>query len=208
MTEGIGITPTMPVTPVTANNGGDMFGGGAGSWIWILLIFMLLGGRGNLFGANDGVAATPATNLINNDFLYTQSKIDALGQALISQTNQLNQTLSAGFGDTRMGLAELGFRQQQCCCDTLRAVDGVNFNATQNTCAITTAIGASTREIKDLINANTMQDLRDRNTDLSAALSNCNQTATINSIVNGAINARFPYAVPAYASFPPPAFAG
>lgn len=188
-----GITPTLPLEPASQRRD-DMFGG---NWIWILLIFLLLG-RGGLGGwGNDGVAATPATNLINNDFLYTQQKIDALGQAIITQTTQINQTLNNGFGDVRMGLAELGFRQQQCCCDTLRAIDGVNYNASQNTCAITTAIGASTQAIKDLINSNTMQDLRDDRERWREMYSNSQQTNAITGYVTAAINQRFPYPAPA-----------
>lgn len=189
------LTPTMPLVPANTNVNDGMMNGG--SWIWILLIFVLLGGNG--FGGlgNGGVGATPATNLINNDFLYTQQKIDNLNQGLVSQTNQINQSLCQGFGGVQSSIANLGFQLQQCCCNIERTIDQSRFEATQNKCDITTAIGASTQAIKDLINGNTMQDLRDDRERWREMYSQSNQTNAITGYVTQAINQRFPYPAPA-----------
>lgn len=221
--ENNGIVPTMPMVPAnqaTANGTtNDMLGMG-GNWIWIILLLFLFGGR-NGFGnfGNDGVAATPATNLINNDFLYTQSKIDNLGAELRNQSSMLNQAvttgfsgvqqslcsgfaginanmnsgfntvnanMNSGFNAVQLGLCNLNHALDSGFCGTNRNIDQVRFENAQNTCAITSAIGASTQAIKDLINTNAMQDLRDRNTiqateiaGLNGIINNANQTATI-----------------------------
>lgn len=196
MTEGTmnGIIPTMPMTPASSST--DAMGG-MGNWMWIIIIFLLLGNNGNgLFGNNNGVAANGATNLINNDFLYSQQKIDNLGQALINQTTALNQTINSGFNGVSMGMCNLGHQIDSGFCGVNRNIDSVKFEAAQNTCAITTAIAASTQAIKDLINGNTMQDLRDRNGELSNALNNSVQTQNI-------INQLRPYPTPTYITAPP-----
>ena len=187
------IMPTLPLT--TASNDGNM--GMGGGWIWILLIFLLLGGRGlGGLGGDTGVQANGATNLINNDFLYSQQKIDNLGQANLAQTTQINQTLNAGFSGVQMGMCQLGHQIDSGFCATNRNIDQVRFEAAQNTCAITGAISASTQAVKDLINGNTMQDLRDRNLELASALNNGQQTAAI-------INNLRPYPQPSYFVAPP-----
>lgn len=52
--------------------------------------------------------------------------------------------------------------QQECCCTTQRAIDNVVAQDYKNTCEITTAIHAEGEATRALINANTMQELRDR----------------------------------------------
>jgi hypothetical protein len=63
---------------------------------------------------------------------------------------------------TREGIAENRFAAQNCCCETNRNIDAVRFENAQNTCAITNAIHAEGEATRALINANAMQDLRDR----------------------------------------------
>jgi hypothetical protein len=67
-----------------------------------------------------------------------------------------------GFYGIQGALAENRFAAQNCCCETNRNIDAVRFDASQNTCAITNAIHAEGEATRALINANTMQDLRDK----------------------------------------------
>ena len=67
-----------------------------------------------------------------------------------------------GFYGIQGALAENRFASQNCCCETNRNIDSVRFENAQNTCAITNAIHAEGEATRALINANTMQDLRDR----------------------------------------------
>lgn len=63
---------------------------------------------------------------------------------------------------TQLGMQNLQASQQECCCATQRAIDNVVAQDYKNTCEITTAIHAEGEATRALINANTMQELRDR----------------------------------------------
>jgi hypothetical protein len=63
---------------------------------------------------------------------------------------------------TQLGMQNLQASQQECCCTTQRAIDNVVAQDYKNTCEITTAIHAEGEATRALINANTMQELRDR----------------------------------------------
>ena len=55
-----------------------------------------------------------------------------------------NAALIREFGTVETALTALGGQSQECCCNILRAVDGVNYNGAINTAAInanTTAVG-------------------------------------------------------------------
>ena len=51
---------------------------------------------------------------------------------------------------------------KDCCCGINRNIDAVRYEGAQNTCAITNAIHAEGEATRALINANTMQELRDK----------------------------------------------
>lgn len=63
---------------------------------------------------------------------------------------------------TREGIAENRFAAQQCCCETNRNIDAVRYENSKNTCEITNAIHAEGEATRALINANTIQELRDK----------------------------------------------
>lgn len=73
-----------------------------------------------------------------------------------------NSGLKDGFYGIQGALAENRFAQQSCCCETNRNIDAVRYEGAQNTCAITNAIHAEGELTRALINANTVQDLRDK----------------------------------------------
>ena len=59
--------------------------------------------------------------------------------------------------------------QSECCCNTLRAIDGVNYNNAMNTAAINANTTAQTQRILDAITGNEMQRLREQNQALQTA---------------------------------------
>ena len=67
-----------------------------------------------------------------------------------------------GFYGIQGALAENRFAAQNCCCETNRNIDAVRYEGAQNTCAITNAIHAEGEATRALINANMMQELRDK----------------------------------------------
>ena len=53
--------------------------------------------------------------------------------------------------------------QTECCCNTLRAIDGVNFNSEMNTASINANTTAQTQRILDYLTTTENQKLRDEN---------------------------------------------
>ena len=97
------------------------------------------------------------TNLLNG--------FSGVQQTLCQGFAGINQNIVTNGYETRNGLNTLGYNLQNCCCDlktqladccctTQRAIDGINYNMSTNTCAITNAINMSTRDIIDSQNAN------------------------------------------------------
>ena len=76
--------------------------------------------------------------------------------------NGVQRDLCAGFNSVNNNITENRFAAQQCCCETNRNIDNVRFENSKNTCDITNAIHAEGEATRALINANTMQELRDR----------------------------------------------
>ena len=190
MTGDTGIIPTMPMAPAGEN------GMGGGSWIWIILIFLLLGGRGGFGGGGDGVAANGATNLINNDFLYSQQKIDNMSQNLNNIENQITGALSNGFNSVNSGICNIGHQLDLGFCGVNRSIDQSRFEAAQNTGNIINAMNAGFQRVLDSDNAREVQALRDRILEQGNTITNQQQTA-------GLINALRPYPQAAYITVNP-----
>lgn len=77
-----------------------------------------------------------------------------------------NTALMNGFHGVDNAVCQLGYNTQSgfnalasqlasCCCDTQRAIDGINYNMATNTCAIQNTIQNTTRDILDNNNAST-----------------------------------------------------
>ena len=189
-----GLTPS-DVLSLTRNDGynDNVFGNGGG--IIILILFLLLAG-GNGFGfGNRRDGSNCATehdivsgfnfNQLDNGIHGLERGICDLGYSVLQQTNAINS-----------GINQLGFQAQQCCCETNRNIDAVRYEAAQNTCAITTAIHNEGEQTRALINANTMQQLRDENQAFRLQLSNQAQTASLIATLR-------PFPQPAYITCSP-----
>ena len=144
--------------------------GNEGNAMWnnpfIYLVWLAVLGRGGLFGGA-GDAATQGA-LTRSDLFEGFNNQDVNGQ-LRGITNgicdgfyAINSGMKDGFYMTREGIAENRFAAQQCCCETNRNIDAVRYEGSKNTCEITNAIHAEGEATRALINANTMQALRDK----------------------------------------------
>ena len=179
----------------------DDFGGG--SWFWIVVLFLFMfGNNGGLFGGGNGaLTRAEMTEGFNNQSVL--NKLDGISNGLCDGFYAQNTTMLQGFNAVNSGIAESRFAAQQCCCETNRNIDAVRYEAAKNTCDITPAIHAEGEQTRALINANTMQALRDkladRDRDLLTAnfqLSQQAQNATL-------INELRPCARPAYITCSP-----
>lgn len=77
-----------------------------------------------------------------------------------------------GFYSTQSAIADSRYAMQDCCCRTNQNIRELSSEGYKNTCEITTAIHAEGEATRALINANTMQDLRDKLADRDRDLMN------------------------------------
>ncbi len=146
----------------TGNNNGGMFGAYGAEWIWIIVLFALWqnGGWGN--GGNGGVGSN---YVLATDFATIERKIDGVNNGLCDgfyamNTGMLNgfagvqQTLCQGFNGINQGIADTRYAIKDCCCQTQRAIDGVNYNMATNFGALNNTLCGLGRDIIDNQNAN------------------------------------------------------
>jgi len=177
--DSTGITPVMDIN--RGNYGyGDGFGFG-GSGIWLFAILALLWGGNGAFGNNLGYRTATAEDVHNgfnfND-LQNQNRdiINAISAGTaqsVATTNQLYHDTIAAFNDKyselqrdvaglAVGQANLLAKENECCCNTLRAIDGVNYNQAINTAAIKEAILLDGQKTRELITTNKIEALQDK----------------------------------------------
>lgn len=154
---------------------------GGGSWMWIfclLILFFGFGGNGFGNGAqnlNDAIAAGNGgyvTNSQMNDALKFQSLqdgtkevIDAIGQSKYDTASTLAaiEQRIAGQESSILALGNtIAEKQNTCCQENLRGIDGVNYNAAMNTAAINQNTTAQTQKILDALNQNKIESLQNQ----------------------------------------------
>lgn len=215
---------TMQVVPAYGNGGG-MFGNGNNDW-WILLLFLFgWGGRGGWGGNGCGCGAqsscaTTADVYGAVDQQTLISKLDQQTYGLADATFALNNSITGGFASAELSRAnqQAALMQQlsgmaadsaACCCQTQRAIDGVNYNIASQTSALQNTLCGNTRDIVEnqnnnaraILDALTAQRIEDKNAQIAAlnqqvfgyqlAASQANQNAYL-------INQLKPCPVPAY----------
>ena len=150
------------ILALTKNNENGMWDNPFIYLVWLAV----LGGGNGLFG-NRGDAAVQGA-ITRSDLFEGFNNQDVNGQ-LRAITNgicdgfyAINSGLKDGFYGTQGALSENRFAAEKCCCETNRNIDAVRYEGSQNTCAITNAIHAEGEATRALINANMMQELRDK----------------------------------------------
>lgn len=177
MTEGTMGLSAADVAAVTRNDGYDGFGNGA--WIWVILLAFLF--RGN-WGGNYG-AENP---LVSEEFI----KRDIFNT---------NQNVSNTACQTQRDVLDNRYTNQLCCCETQKEILQSRYDAALQAqtlqaqlanccCELKTAIHAEGEATRGLIQANTIQDLRDRlaerDRDLSTANFQLSQQAQSANIIS------------------------
>lgn len=116
---------------------------------------------GKLDGINNGLC--DGFYAVNTSILNAQSGIqNSLCQGFngvntnIMQGNfGLQQAINNASVANMQGQNALQSQLASCCCETQRAIDGVNYNMATNTCAITNQMNNNTRDIIESQNAGT-----------------------------------------------------
>lgn len=142
---------------------------GNDDWWSVIILFFILR---NFGGAGDGAYATSADVQRGFDNQSVLNKLNGLENGMcqlgydnLNQTTQLQQAMMQGnFGlqreITNMGIANMqdtnGLSRQlaDCCCENRQGISQLRYDMAADTCAVTTAIQNSTRDIIDNANAN------------------------------------------------------
>jgi hypothetical protein len=211
------------IAAASGNRGEAGWTDGMGAW-WIIILFLFVfmgGGWGGNWGNGANSAATQGAltradlsqdlnfqNVENGVRGVQQGLCDGFytnNTTLLTNFGNVQRDLCTGFSSVAQGfntvnanLADNRYAMQSCCCDTNRNIDAVRYDNSRNTCEITQAIREEAEQTRALINANTMQELRDRleakNNELQSAnfqLSQCAQNAYL-------VNELRPCPIPAY----------
>lgn len=178
-----------------------------GNGIIILMLFFLIFGYGgnNAFGNNAAMqGALTRAELYDglNDNTVIR-KLDGITQGLCDGFYAQNTTMLQGFNTIGSQISENRFAAQQCCCETNRNIDAVRYEAAKNTCDIIRAIEKDGDATRALINANTMQALRDKVTEQGQMLQTANFTISQLNQNETLINRLNPTPKPAYITCSP-----
>ena len=132
--------------------------GGTNQWLWILLFFgFMLFNNGGFFGGNGGYATSSEVQrgFDNQNTVANQREalaaINAGTAQAVAATNQakydninvakdIQMALSQQIGQVANMETTINDKIQQCCCETQRAIDGVNYNNAMNTSKILEAL--------------------------------------------------------------------
>ena len=217
--ENAGIQPVMPI-------GGYGYGdgwGGNGCFMWVILLFALMGGGFGGWGNRGDVASTRDV-YASNDFQSLRTAVNNLGSGIADLGYALNTGILNGFSNTQRDIAngtyvidkaitdnryvlgnainETRFAGKDNACAVNRNIDQLRFDNTIGMNNIQAAIHAEGEETRKLIVANQMEQLkfalaeRDRIIMMKDnALSQQEQTCTLR---NDIINAVRPFPVPSF----------
>ena len=163
-----------PADIAAVNGNGNGWGGFGNEGLWLFAILALMGGGFGNWG-NRGMGPLGDRNATvgdvqratdfaalerqNNETVAAvrQSAYDTTGAIKDGQYNILGE-----IRDLQAATASGFARQQECCCETLRAIDGVNYNGAINTAAINANTTAQTQKILDAITGNRMVDMQNQ----------------------------------------------
>ena len=159
----------------TSNRNNDGFGFDNGAW-WIIILLLFGWGR-NGFGGNGGFGGNDGGNCCGFGAPNIYGKLDGITYGISDATFALNNNITSGFNnvqstlcqgfagisngltvngyETRSAITDLGYRLQDCCCQTQRSIDNVRFDLSQLGCGINNTINNSTRDILESNNNNT-----------------------------------------------------
>lgn len=189
---GGGMSPA-DVRAVMGNNGDS-------SWWWIIVLFALIYNNGFGFGNGWGYQPQFATqDFVQNGFNFndlqdqnrdlmaavtsgTAQSVAASNQAKYDAIYALKDTqaiLSGQLNDIRQMEQSIISKQQECCCEQLRAIDGVNYSNAMNTAALQSAIAAEGQATRAMMQQDKIEALQQQ---LNATNQALNTQALMNEI--------------------------
>ena len=208
----------MPVMDINNNRGYGGWGDGCGMWfMWIIVIFALMGGWSNGFGnrgadaaatfANGAMTRNEITNGFNNqDVMNSLRGIQnglcdgfyAQNTTMLQGFNGIQRDMCQGYAAINANINEAKFAQQNCCCETNRNIDSVRYENAQNTCHITSNATENTQKILDRLCQMEANAKDQRIADLTANLQAANYQISQLTQTTNIVNAVRPFPIPSW----------
>lgn len=161
MDNGSTLSPA-DISALTGSNNGF----GANGWeglIYLMAIAAIFGGGFGGFGfGGNGNIQSDVNRGFDNQNLQAQTRdimnavTNGTAQTIAASTQNAANAITAikdgnagvirEFGNVETALTALGGKQQECCCNTLRAIDATNYNGAINTAAINSGIAQNRYE--------------------------------------------------------------
>ena len=148
-----------------AENDGLFGMGGVG--LLVILFFLMSGGFGG-WGANGGAATSAEVQrgFDNQNSMANQREIlGATNQSfhdLLGVIDNRYNEITRDIGALQVSQAQALANQNSCCCETLRAIDGVNYANAMNTASINATSTANAQKILDALAQNKIDDLQSK----------------------------------------------
>lgn len=157
-----------------AVDGNDGFGNGMGGWFWIIILFLFRGW---------GYGCGQESPLISEEFI--KRDIFNTNQNISTTACQTQRDVLENRYTNQLGLQSLGAQMQNCCCGIENSIlesryttqlgfQGLQAQLAECCCAIKEATHAEGEATRALIQANTIQDLRDKVADRDRDLMTAN----------------------------------
>lgn len=178
---GLGIADVAALS----NGGFGGFGGGFEGLIYLAVIAAMFGGGFGFGGFGNGAGAAVATGMatqadmqrgfdqqntmaqtrdilaaVTGGTAQTISASTANAQNAINAIKDGNASIIREFGNVETALTALSGKQQECCCNVLRATDQVRYDGAVNTAAINANTTAQIQKVLDAIAGNRMADMQ------------------------------------------------
>ena len=155
------LTPA-DIAAVTGNNANGFMNGELWNNPFIYLVWLAVLGNGGLFGNRNGYGDAAVQGALTRSDLFEGFNNQDVNGQLRGITNGLcdgfyaiNNSLKDGFYGTQANVKD-------CCCTTNRNIDAVRFDMSKGFCDVAGAIHAEGEATRALINANIVQELRDK----------------------------------------------
>ena len=173
------------VALLSGSNGFGGFAGGFEGLIYLAVIAAMFGGGFGFGGFGNGAGAAVATGMatqndvqrgFDNQNLQAQTRdilaavTGGTAQGIAASTQNAQNAINAikdgnaalirEFGNVETALTALGGKQQECCCNILRATDQVRYDGAVNTAAINANTTAQVQKVLDAIVGNRMADMQ------------------------------------------------
>ena len=181
------------------NKNNDGFGDGNGWWIILFLLICGWGGYGFGGGYGGGGFNSPA-----GQGFATRSDIDAAlaTQGIESGITGIGTQLCNGFAGVNSAIANLGYQNQQCCCDLKQAIGDVNYNMAAQTNILQNTVNNGFRDVIEAQNAGTQRIIdtitQDKIQSLQTELQSAQLQLSNQAQTNNIINALRPTPTPSY----------